>query len=396
METISRRSSRSWFLLLALINGAVLLIAFPDFLDGSAIQMQRLCEHNDRAVAKIAPCFGPVGTAITVTPAKQITSAPAQLVFKRVLANGVPAEVVSSVANSAATAPNQLCARGNGKWDVWLVLANGQRQGKIGAFTVSGCAGGGSTGLANRPPANNNPPIETIILPPITINVDNEVYVKTKNTSQSYLKHIDSTVPEVATATEWGTNDVKVRGKSPGVTTISFFDANTGTVYRVQVTVIRPPRGGDGAIKTSQIDPCLVGEWRTASVSGAVTGGSGFRLEIKGDGTQILDYSSMEILRLHDLTYRYGGAAEGVLKTEDGVARNISITRAEVTLAMGDVNGEQPAKPSKGMGPGALGINKNNNSYTCAADSLKYVTEDFRGNVFLRITMKRLPKTRTR
>ena len=103
---------------------------------------------------------------------------------------------------------------------MWLVLANGQSQGKIGAFTVSDCAGANSTGLGRRPPGSNNSAIEKIILPPITINVDNEVYVKTKSTSQSYIKDIASTEPEVATGTEWGTNEVKVRGKSPGVTTI--------------------------------------------------------------------------------------------------------------------------------------------------------------------------------
>jgi len=87
----------------------------------------------------------------------------------------------------------------------------------------------------------------------------------------------------------------------------------------------------------------------------------------------------MEIMRLQDLSYRYAGSAEGLLTTENGIAKNVSITKAGVTLAMGDRAGEKPPKPSNGMGPGALGINKNDNSYTCTGDSLKYVTEDFRG-----------------
>ena len=56
---------------------------------------------------------------------------------------------------------------------------------------------------------------------------------------------------------------------------------------------------------------------------------------------------------------------------------------------MGDMNGKQPDRPIQTMGPGALGINKNNNAYTCSNQTLKYVTEDFRGNPFLQITMKR-------
>jgi len=137
------------------------------------------------------------------------------------------------------------------------------------------------------------------------------------------------------------------------------------------------------------IDPCLVGEWETAAVSGAATGGNGFHLTIKRDGTQIVDYSAMQILTLQDLTYRYGGVAEGVLSTENGTARNVSVKRAGVTLAMGNMDGEQPARPTAGMGPGALGVNRNTNSYACSANSLKYATEDFRGKVFLQITMKR-------
>jgi len=394
-NTLRRLAITAMLTFLLLVTGAALNSWLTDSL---AVSAQRLCEHNSNPVAKISPCFGPTGTSITVTPGRQLPSAPAQLVFKRVLANGVPAEVITSISSSVATAPAQLCARGNGRWEVWLTLANGQRQGKIGAFTVSDCAGANSTGLGNRPPAGNNSAIEKIILPPITIFVDNEVYVKTKSTSQSYIKNIDSTVPEVATGTEWGTNDVKVRGKSPGVTTISFFDANNGTLYRVQVTVKKKPAPGPiggGAIKNTQIDPCLIGEWRTAAVSGAVSGGNGFRLTIKEDGTQIADYSSMQIMRLHDLSYRYGGSAEGQLTTENGVAKNVGVTRAGVTLAMGDLNGEKPPKPSAGMGPGALGINKNNNSYTCTDTNLKYVTEDYRGKEFLRITMQRVPRTRT-
>jgi len=340
---------------------------------------QRLCENNGNAVATIAPCFGPVGTTITVNPAKRLASAPGQLVFKRVLANGTPSQVITSVSSNSATAPNQLCARGNGKWEVWLVLANGQSQGKIGAFTVSDCAGANSTGLGKRPPASGAPAIEKVILPPITIKVDNEVYVKTKNTSQSYLKDIDSTVPEVATGTEWGTNEVKVRGKTPGTTTISFFDANTGTLYRVQVTVVKKgedlPPGGGGNIKHSSIDACLVGTWLATTVttrnSRILGGGDGFRVTFEQNGTETIDYSSAKPLQLRGDTMTYRGTATARITTEKDKATIKQIIKTGVLMSLSAVN-EASAMPMPGLAYGGLGDTAGGITYVCTNDSLQY------------------------
>ena len=371
-----KKGTLFWVLILSEVAVSALYFQFTD---GS--RAQRLCEHDDNAVAKISPCFGPAGTTITVTPGRRLTSGPARLVFKRVLANGVPSQVVTSISGSTATAPNQLCARGNGKWEVWLVLANGQSQGKIGAFTVSDCAGANSTGLGRRPPGSNNSAIEKIILPPITINVDNEVYVKTKSTSQSYIKDIASTEPEVATGTEWGTNEVKVRGKSPGVTTISFFDANTATLYRVQVTVEKkrdPPTGG-GAAKTSKIDACLVGEWIAdgfTDLSGKGSGGTGFVVTFKADGTETIDYSRMKLIVFpSNEKFDFKGTAALMISTENNVATIQSVVRQQVTGTLYWIDDPAP-RPFDvfGAGPGALGGTANDNRYTCTEKTLEYKT----------------------
>jgi hypothetical protein len=224
-------------------------------------ESKRLCENNDNPVATISPCEGPIGTVITVTPGRQLSSAPALLIFKKTLSAGLPSQVISPISDNTITTQPTHCLGGNGRWEVWLVLADGQSQGKIGAFTTTGCVGGGSSGLGKPPGgdnAENDPPKELIILPPITMNVDNEVYAKTRNTSQSYIKNIASSVPEVATGTEWGTNEVKIHGKKPGVTIISFLDDNTGTFYQVEVTVKDPTEGGAGGgegsfIKTEKL-----------------------------------------------------------------------------------------------------------------------------------------------
>ena len=343
---------------------------------------QRLCENNDNPVATISPCEGPTGTTITVTPGRQLPSAPGTLVFKRVVANGVPAQVIAQISGGTVSSPPQLCMGGNGRWEVWLSLADGQSQGKIGAFWSTGCVGGTSTGLGNSPGGSNNSPSpnELIILPPITINVDNEVYVKTKNTSQSYIKNIDSTAPEVATGTEWGTNEVKVRGKRPGTTTISFFDANTGTLYRIQVTVVRkgenPPPGGSGAAKSSAFDACLVGTWVATTVTPAspsyiTGGGDGFRVTFEQDGTQTVDYSTMKPFQLGYDSQIYSGVASARISTENNKAKIEQIIKAGAVLQGSKVN-EAPPMPMPGLGFAGLGDTSGDNSYTCTRDSLEY------------------------
>jgi hypothetical protein len=102
----------------------------------------RLCANSTYAVATISPCTGPTGTTINVNLQRRLTSPPALLVFKRVLANGVPAQVTAPVISGSgfsALAPPQLCARvaggqGGGPWQVLLIDAQGRSQGVIGSF----------------------------------------------------------------------------------------------------------------------------------------------------------------------------------------------------------------------------------------------------------------------
>jgi hypothetical protein len=92
----------------------------------------------------------------------------------------------------------------------------------------------------------------TVVLNPITINVDNDAYAKTQIQGQSEIKNITSTDSTVATAREWGTNEIQIHGKRPGTTTIRFFDNESKTNYQITVTVNprpappRPPVGNNG------------------------------------------------------------------------------------------------------------------------------------------------------
>jgi|GEM_PF-3321044 hypothetical protein len=102
---------------------------------GGSGASQRLCENSDAAVASISPCTGPTGTKITVTLRRKLASPPKTLLFKRVLASGVPAQVRADISSGlTATTTAQICAEGGGKWEVWLVDAAGASQGLIGVF----------------------------------------------------------------------------------------------------------------------------------------------------------------------------------------------------------------------------------------------------------------------
>src|SRR5262249_4927111 len=100
----------------------------------------RLCANSTYAVATISPCTGPTGATINVKLQRRLSSPPALLVFKRVLVNGVPAQVTAPVVNGAVMSPPQLCPviagspKGSGPWQVWLIDAQGRSQGVIGSF----------------------------------------------------------------------------------------------------------------------------------------------------------------------------------------------------------------------------------------------------------------------
>jgi hypothetical protein len=97
------------------------------------------CYSNSYAVANIGPCTSRVGSTLTIRRLRTTPTPLGSLVFKAVLANGVPAQVTAPLAPAGgsifnAVVPAQLCAQGGPKWDVWLRTADGQNQGSIGSF----------------------------------------------------------------------------------------------------------------------------------------------------------------------------------------------------------------------------------------------------------------------
>jgi hypothetical protein len=287
---------------------------------------QRLCENSDFAVARISPCTGPSGTVINLTLRRRLTSPPRTLLFKRVLANGVPARVTVTLNGLAATIPPQLCTTGGGKWEVWLTDAAGRSQGVIGAFSpdcrgnsgtnANGSGGGGGGG------GNGN--------------------------------------------SEGGGNSNSGGG---GDNANSENNRNSN----------QPGRG------SAAIDPCLVGTWEAMSVTllgelqGRTTGGEGFRVAFGRDGTERIDYSTMKTIAFYDSTsanpdtYTYRGTASGRISTENKVAKLESIEQSAVTNHQISV-GQSFNLKIVGLGPGGLGTTANDNNYTCTENSLEYKT----------------------
>jgi hypothetical protein len=199
----------------------------------------------------------------------------------------------------------------------------------------------------------------------------------------------------VATGTEWGTNDVKVRGKRPGTTTISFFDADEGKLYRVQVTVVEkgknPPIGG-GAAKSSAIDACLVGTWLATSVTTTnpriLGGGEGFRVSFEQDGTQTVDYSSAKPFQMKGDSMRYSGSAAARISSEKNKAKVTEVIKAGAVMYLSQVN-EASGMPMPGLAYGGLGGTTGDNSYVCTNDSLQYQGSISNGAPNVTIKLKR-------
>lgn len=242
----------------------------------------------------------------------------------------------------------------------------------------------------------------TITLPPITMTVDSSEYAKTKATGQSEIRNIRSTKPNVATAREWGTNDIQINAKQAGVTTIRFWDRANHTYYQVTVTVTpKPPRPeptpppkppGDGVGKKPgpipppkivNIDKCLVGTWRSEQISADVSaepeGGSGILLTFKADGEVTIDYNEMKPFKKHETlnrnriqTTEWTGKAtahisidkDKVIKVEKVDASDI---QAKITYADGRTGGGKISQ----LGPVGPGLPPNL-GYTCDETTLTY------------------------
>jgi hypothetical protein len=102
------------------------------------------CMVNAGEVGAIGPCSGPAGTIIYLVLNQDLKNPPQKLVFKRVLVNGVPAQVIATLTGSGRNyqlaAPTELCAGPFPRqWQVWLVDASGHERGEIGSFGMTGC-----------------------------------------------------------------------------------------------------------------------------------------------------------------------------------------------------------------------------------------------------------------
>jgi hypothetical protein len=137
-----------------------------------------------------------------------------------------------------------------------------------------------------------------------------------------------------------------------------------------------PPVGGDG------IDPCLVGTWRSVEAKlqtkfGNWSGGSGFTIVIKKDGTLNADYTAMvPVSNTTDKVFEefiYSGTASGLITTKDKVATVRSILNKNVGLRY-TINGSQmfEYKAIPSLGPGGLGSTAGENGYVCTDTSLEF------------------------
>ena len=97
------------------------------------------CFTNSYAVADIGPCSGWVGSVLTVRQLRQTRYPLGRLVFRTVVANGVPAQIIVPLYNNGggiygARVPPHLCMAGGPRWEVILLTADLQNQGVIGSF----------------------------------------------------------------------------------------------------------------------------------------------------------------------------------------------------------------------------------------------------------------------
>jgi len=132
------------------------------------------------------------------------------------------------------------------------------------------------------------------------------------------------------------------------------------------------------------IDPCLLGVWEATSLTELdgtqkPTGGEGFRVTFRSDGTHATDYANMKPIVWEAGTrfangHTYRGTAIGLIATANGVATIERVERAEVTMQLWDSGGERKFRPVRlpGLGPGGLGSTARDNAYVCDGDSLEY------------------------
>lgn len=174
------------------------------------------------------------------------------------------------------------------------------------------------------------------------------------------------------------------------------------TLKEIQENVRRTKVEKEGLVETKaeppemwrSIDPQLIGTWECTSFKEAVnsvsSGGTGFRVTFKSDGTESVDYSNMKpiISGIRDKT-TYSGTATARISTRDGVAKVEKIVSAGVVMTVDSATGNFSFPKLPGLGPGALGSTNDKNSYKCSEDTLEYQTSaarDGHANTTVKLT----------
>ena len=106
------------------------------------------CFVNSGSIAASSPCNAHPGDIMTVKLSRQLSSPLAIILFKPYQVTGVPGATAAQIQQKLTTggtasgttynfpAPTQLCAFGNGSWDLWPVDAAGKGQGDIGRVNM--------------------------------------------------------------------------------------------------------------------------------------------------------------------------------------------------------------------------------------------------------------------
>jgi len=131
---------------------------------------------------------------------------------------------------------------------------------------------------------------------------------------------------------------------------------------------------------TGPIDQCLVGEWRSESVTSDLIGmaskeeGAGILVTFKSDGTQIIDYNGMQPLKgMLGETNQWSGTATGHISTSDGTATIESVEQSDLVHKYVAPDGTSSSNSmGRTLGPAGLVNNPLDRSYNCTKDTLTY------------------------
>jgi hypothetical protein len=185
----------------------------------------------------------------------------------------------------------------------------------------------------------------------------------------------DRTVPPNPFTKENKNKDVATQVEQPAVPQNEVFTPKRQTS---PTEGVEQPTLPEREVFTPAIDSCLIGTWECVSYkenSKQFTGGgTGFRVTFKADGTEIVDYSSMQPIRFAGTDIlSFEGKASAKISTNGGVAKIERMLDAGASFhAVMPAFGKDWKPKIPGLGGGGLGEVKGNNTYKCTDDSLEY------------------------